>query len=46
MNNLSMAMKTMNEKTTAEIKADFINLYSAMTTERFFEHINNKQEMA
>jgi DNA-binding NarL/FixJ family response regulator len=46
MNNLSMAMKTMSEKTTAEIKADFINLYSAITTERFFEHINNMQEMA
>jgi DNA-binding NarL/FixJ family response regulator len=46
MNDLSMAMKTMSEKTTSEIKADFINLYSAMPTERFFEHINNMQEMA
>jgi DNA-binding NarL/FixJ family response regulator len=36
----------MSKKTPAEIKDDYINLYSAMTPERFFEHIRNTQEMA
>ena len=39
--NISAAINSMSGKTPHEIKQEFINLYSSMPPERFFEHINN-----
>ena len=39
--NLTTAVNSMSGKTPAELKQEFINLYSSMTPERFFEHISN-----
>ena len=44
--NLSAAINSVKDKTPSEVKKDYISLYSAMTPERFFEHINNQRDMA
>jgi DNA-binding NarL/FixJ family response regulator len=39
-------LKSISEKTPAEMQAEVIKMYSAMTPEMFFEHTRNVESMA
>ena len=44
--NVSVIFDSLNKKTPSEAKQQVMYLYSAMSTERFFKHMRNMEEMA